>query len=537
VLPTSVVFQQLGISALLGLLVGLQRERTTLGMPGMRTFPLITVFGTVTALLSLEFGGWVLVGGLLAVVAVLAFPIFVRIRMESPDPGTTTAMAALVMYGVGGLLVVLADQMAVAVAIGGGVAAAHTNGRFNLEAIYALNRLVGSVARTGGTFAGPPPPIQFDPDLSMVWRFSHWQALVGAIKTGQPVPLGDLPRTIVPPQVLLVRGANPVYELPATLGFREALDSVPFIASFSSHMDDTATMADLVLPGHTYLEDWGTDIPDPGPGFQVVGFQQPVVNPFFDSRSFGDILLSLGKELGFGQGLPWNSFRDAVRAGAQELMGLRAGSVQAAGFEEYWIHLLQRGGWWNEGVLGAVVPPVGPATALEAISPRYAGDEQEYPFHLLPFPSASLGAGEGAHLPWLQAMPDPITTAVWMTWVEVNTETARRLDLNMGDVVRVESPAGSLEAPVYAHPGIRPDVVAIPMGQGQAAFGRYAQGRGANVMSLLDPSLQGSDGDLAWAATRVRLATTGKSVRVLRAEGSVTPVEPEDVDIVGVIPG
>lgn len=121
-LPTSVVFQQLGISALLGLLVGLQRERTTLGMPGMRTFPLITVFGTVTALLSLEFGGWVLVGGLLAVVAVLAFPIFVRIRMESPDPGTTTAMAALVMYGVGGLLVVLADQMAVAVAIGGGVA-------------------------------------------------------------------------------------------------------------------------------------------------------------------------------------------------------------------------------------------------------------------------------------------------------------------------------------------------------------------------------------------------------------------------------
>ena len=119
---TSVIFQELGISALLGLLVGLQREHTTLGMPGMRTFPLITVFGTVAALLGLEFGGWVVAAGLLGIVAVLAFPAFVRIRQEEPDPGTTTAVAVLVMYGVGALLVLLPERMGVAVAIGGGVA-------------------------------------------------------------------------------------------------------------------------------------------------------------------------------------------------------------------------------------------------------------------------------------------------------------------------------------------------------------------------------------------------------------------------------
>ncbi|MFH1921212.1 MAG: MgtC/SapB family protein [Planctomycetota bacterium] len=120
--PTFVTFEQLGISLLLGLLVGLQRQHTTFGMPGMRTFPLITLFGTVTAILSVEFGGWVFAAGLLGMVAVLAFPIFVRIRMEEPDPGTTTAVAVLLMYGVGALLVALPDQMAVAVAIGGGVA-------------------------------------------------------------------------------------------------------------------------------------------------------------------------------------------------------------------------------------------------------------------------------------------------------------------------------------------------------------------------------------------------------------------------------
>jgi len=120
--PTSLIFQQLGISVLLGLLVGLQRQRATYGMPGMRTFPLITAFGTVCALLSLEFGGWIVAAGLLGVVAVLTFPNLVRIRKEEPDPGTTTDVAVLLMYGVGALLVVLPDQMGVAVAIGGGVA-------------------------------------------------------------------------------------------------------------------------------------------------------------------------------------------------------------------------------------------------------------------------------------------------------------------------------------------------------------------------------------------------------------------------------
>ncbi len=120
--PTPVIFQALGLSVLLGLLVGLQRQHTTHGMPGMRTFPLITVFGTVAGLLSLEFGGWIVVGGLLGIVAVLAVPAFVRIRQQEPDPGTTTAVAALLMYAVGALLVVLPDQMGVAVAIGGGVA-------------------------------------------------------------------------------------------------------------------------------------------------------------------------------------------------------------------------------------------------------------------------------------------------------------------------------------------------------------------------------------------------------------------------------
>ena len=114
------ILQDLGISLLLGLLVGLQREHAGEGRPGMRTFPLITIFGTVAAVLGLEFGGWVVAAGLICLVAISTFPHLIVLREENPAKGTTTDMAVLVMYGVGALLVVA--PMEVGVVVGGGVA-------------------------------------------------------------------------------------------------------------------------------------------------------------------------------------------------------------------------------------------------------------------------------------------------------------------------------------------------------------------------------------------------------------------------------
>ena len=65
------MFQQLGIAVLLGLLVGLQREHAASGIAGMRTFPLITVLGCLSAMLSIRMGGsWLLAAAFLGVVAV-----------------------------------------------------------------------------------------------------------------------------------------------------------------------------------------------------------------------------------------------------------------------------------------------------------------------------------------------------------------------------------------------------------------------------------------------------------------------------------
>ena len=106
-------------------------------------------------------------------------------------------------------------------------------------------------------------------------------------------------------------------------------------------------------------------------------------------------------------------------------------------------------------------------------------------------------------------MPDPLTSAMWSSWVEINPQTAERLQLAQGDLVDITSSQGTLRAPVMIFPGIAPDMVAMPVGQGHETFTRYASGRGANPIAILAPATEPETGALAWAATRVRVARVG----------------------------
>jgi anaerobic selenocysteine-containing dehydrogenase len=79
-----------------------------------------------------------------------------------------------------------------------------------------------------------------------------------------------------------------------------------------------------------------------------------------------------------------------------------------------------------------------------------------------------------------------MTTVMWGSWVEINPKTAASLGIADGDLVEVATAHGSVQVPAVVYPAIRPDVIAIPFGQGHTAFGRYASGRGANA-ALLNP--------------------------------------------------
>lgn len=114
------IFVQLGISLLLGLLIGLQRQRTESTLAGIRTFPLIAAFGTLCAWLAAVYGGWIVAAGFLALAALLVVGNIMQAKGGDTDAGLTTEVAALLLFGVGAYLVM--GQMAVAVALGGAIA-------------------------------------------------------------------------------------------------------------------------------------------------------------------------------------------------------------------------------------------------------------------------------------------------------------------------------------------------------------------------------------------------------------------------------
>jgi len=113
----TVFFDELGLSLMLGLLVGLQRDHAGGSPGGMRTFALVTLLGTVAALLTPFVGGWVLGAGMLGVLAMIvcshAYPIEILGEDYSKDSekgqrrvprGLTTDAAMLLMYFVGALI-------------------------------------------------------------------------------------------------------------------------------------------------------------------------------------------------------------------------------------------------------------------------------------------------------------------------------------------------------------------------------------------------------------------------------------------------
>ncbi len=362
-------------------------------------------------------------------------------------------------------------------AVAGGVAFQHRAATQTAVAVNLLNYLAGNVGRTV-VFRGGSP-------YDRLGRYRDARQLLEAMGAGQV-------------DVAFVHGSNPAFTLPRAADFGAAFDKVRLKVSFASHLDETAALCDLLLPDHTPLEQWGALEPLPG----VTSFVQPAMTPVFDTRQTADVLLAVAAKAGRTAGPAGaGSARDLVRAGRPE------GALDAA---------LQRG----VELGGAAARPVRLAAEFVRLpyqAPAFDGAEG---LILVAYPSAALYDGRGANKGWLQEFPDVATKIAWQSWIELHPETAQRMGLANGDVVTVTSPHGRVEAPVYVYPGVRPDVAAMAIGQGHTAYGRNAAGRGANPLDLLAADATDPSGALAYCSTRVTLARTGRTVRLLTTEGS-----------------
>ncbi len=394
------------------------------------------------------------------------------------------------------------SNAAAPLAIPGGAALGASNGFEAAQAVMALNALVANLGKSGGVFLSPAPAVKIglpQQPNSLV----EVDELIGRMRQGEL-------------KTLFIHGINPFFELPAELGFGDALAKVSQVISFAPFPDETSLQADYILPDHTGLESWGYQKATGGADRVVISSAQPTVAPFYNTRATADVLLAAVQGIGghLASALPYQDVVAYIENAMVDLV-TQEGYFNAADINSFMAKFQQFGGWWS-ALPGLRYPYGGRALSLP-LSLAPASFDGTGDFYLFPFMSPILGDGSGANKPWLQETPDPVTTVMWESWVEMNMATADYLGIKDDDIVKVISTLGEIEVVVYRYPAILPDTIAIPFGQGHTAYGRYAQGRGVNPTDVLSLIFNAAD-DLAYCATKVRIEKTGRTKPLSRLE-------------------
>ncbi|MFH1764258.1 MAG: molybdopterin-dependent oxidoreductase [Gemmatimonadota bacterium] len=265
----------------------------------------------------------------------------------------------------------------------GGEAVNESNATWNAMAVHALNALSGAFNRPGGVVLPPQIPLTPLPSLSVGAGPTPGPSLfpegVEAL-LGRSDPIEALAAGVIdgthPIELLFVVGWNPVFESPMGERFREALSRIPTVVVFTPFLDETAEQADFVMPTPVFLETWQCATTPATVPFGILGIGSPVVDPLFDTRHPGEVLLELGRRSDPASSAfsYWPSYEAFIRYRLEGLTVAGQGSVFKGSLEEAWVgfledrgwrftedmdfealwsDLVRHGGWWNPAVRNA----------------------------------------------------------------------------------------------------------------------------------------------------------------------------------------
>lgn len=320
----------------------------------------------------------------------------------------------------------------------------------------AVNLLLGRLNKPGGMTVLADAPTVLPAAMSAAERAKgDAVAFFAEIAAGQ----GTLP------EALIIHAANPVYSLPGSAEVEAALAKIPFTVTFATNLDETAKLADLVLPVPQTLERLDDVYTPYGSGKAVYSLAVPVMEPMYDAMHPGDFLLTLSARLG----------ADLGAGSYQELIEAKAAAIGADASS------LADGEAWTSDALeeqyGLSLNPAQLKASVAAMKPA----------ELMLAPMRKLCTGTD-----VSAMPphnnktvrkDELTPEAM--FVRLNSATAQAVGVSGGQMVVLSSPAGSVRAKVRIDEGVMTGCVAALMGLGHTAFDAYSQNNGDNVAKVL----------------------------------------------------
>jgi anaerobic selenocysteine-containing dehydrogenase len=421
-----------------------------------------------------------------------------------------------------------------ALAIPGRAAIALPGGSYASYAVHCLNALVGSIDAPGGILYQESPGYRAIPNGTRdeVARKGLEQPPLDLHGTdGFPaahVVTNQVPRSVLegkPYPVEMAIGFNSNFNMtaPAANQWEEALKKIPFYVHVAPFVSEMAEFADLVLPSTTFFEEWGYDHSSPGAGSAEARIKQPVVKPMGDTKSIGDILFSLADKV---PGEFAKAFKD-LGGSAEEFVRLRMSTLLP--WEEFVMKGVWKGPAYQYGKYSRIFQTPskkfefdsGNLRALQvkkgigvkegtASSPHFSelkwlGEEKQFPLVLFPYqPLLTFGNGS-QNYPWAQESFLPMQGVGWASPAEINSETARGLNLKDRDPVWIESPYGKIRTRLKVSEGVYPGIVCIPCGQGHSSYGKWQKGIGCNPNEVIGVDFDALSGQSAFFNTRVKI--------------------------------
>jgi molybdopterin-containing oxidoreductase family iron-sulfur binding subunit len=376
------------------------------------------------------------------------------------------------------------------------------------SAAFALNVWTGGFAESGGLSWGRDPLDVIAGDLGLASADEEAPDRLARMLE----PLFEIERS--PVDVLLCIDANLIHELPGRDQIARALSHVPFVASFSTHEDETSQVAHVTLPTLIDLESW--DLPAaawavPEAALQV---QRPAVVPAVDARSVEDVFLELASRgaagAGFtppatdGKGLVEAAVRVISENGAGELAESRGRRTLAATSASSAARSLLSGeaSWIAPSETG---PRADPPPDSIAVSPSKMADLAPEQLWLVPFDAPAIQRGRILNRPMMMELSGLVHGLGWDSWVEIHPEDARTRDIGSGARVRLRGPRAEITCRAVVTRTVTPGVAAVPVGFGHQALGSVAAGQGANPLELPFAALDEQTGVPAWGPIPVFL--------------------------------
>jgi len=347
-------------------------------------------------------------------------------------------------------------------------------GALDFVAAASLNVLLGRVGQKGGMTLLPAAPKAIATATDRE-NAKDAASFLASVATGKATP-----------GVLLIYEANPAFALPQPAEMAKAMGNIAFKVSFSTYMDETAALADLILPAPHPYERYDDAMNPYGVAKPTYLAGKPVVaKPVMDCKDPMDVLLAAAGKLGLSLGA--ETYADAVKAKAKAV---------GADFDA----LAAGGAWTGEPKSGSL--NLGAAALAKAPSAKL--DDKTVAFA----PVTKLAYGT-ANL----ATPPANTLVVRDTellgkdlFVQMNAATAKKLGVANGAKVKLTAGSGEVKALVHVNEGVAAGTAAMLLGFGHSAWDEYTKGKGDNIYKILTVSDEAGTGLKVWAGSTVTVA-------------------------------